>query len=113
MKAINYHIKAITKTFGELFKGNYLIYLLPGLIITILFGFFFYEIGVLDGATDIGGDEPLGDADAVGDLELSSIKQSKLPLILEKLDNNNTVDLNRGNRELSDVTEKLDSLLKD
>lgn len=63
--------------------------------------------------TDIGGDEPLGDADAVGDLELSSIKQSKLPLILEKLDNNNTVDLNRGNRELSDVTEKLDSLLKD
>ena len=63
--------------------------------------------------TDIGGDEPIGDAEAVGDLELSSIEKSKLPLILEKLDNNNTVDLNRGNRELTDVTEKLDSLLKD
>tara|TARA_R110001592_G_scaffold45542_5_gene145619 strand:+ start:13886 stop:15691 length:1806 start_codon:yes stop_codon:yes gene_type:complete len=63
--------------------------------------------------SDIGGDEPMGDAEAVGDLELSSISKSKLPLILERLDNNNTVDLNRGNRELSEVTEKLDSLLKD
>lgn len=63
--------------------------------------------------SDIGGDEPIGDADAAGDLELASIGKSKLPLILETLDNNNTVDLSRGNRELKDVTEKLDSLLKD
>jgi|TARA_R110002167_G_scaffold20002_5_gene73453 hypothetical protein len=63
--------------------------------------------------TDIGGgdtESPTGDA---GDLELSSIGESKLPLILEKLANNNTVMLGRGNKELKEVTEKLDSLLKD
>tara|TARA_R110000782_G_scaffold23146_1_gene60794 strand:+ start:10191 stop:11996 length:1806 start_codon:yes stop_codon:yes gene_type:complete len=63
--------------------------------------------------TDIGGGDteaPTGDA---GDLELSSIGESKLPLILEKLANNNTVMLGRGNKELKEVTEKLDSLLKD
>ena len=63
--------------------------------------------------TDIGGgdtESPTGDA---GDLELSSIGESKLPLILEKLNNNNTVMLGRGNKELKEVTEKLDSLLKD
>jgi len=63
--------------------------------------------------SDIGGDEteaPTGDA---GDLELSSIGESKLPLILEKLANNNTVMLGKGNKELNEVTEKLDSLLKD
>ncbi len=63
--------------------------------------------------SDIGGDEPVGDADVGGDLELASIEQSDLPLILEKLSNNNTVNLNRGNKELNKVTEKLDSLLKD
>ena len=63
--------------------------------------------------SDIGGDEPVGDADVGGELELASIEQSDLPLILEKLSNNNTVNLNRGNKELNKVTEKLDSLLKD
>ncbi|MCH2225525.1 MAG: hypothetical protein MK066_12210 [Crocinitomicaceae bacterium] len=57
MKAITYHIKGVVKSFEELFKGNYLIYLLPGLIITLIFGLFFYEISVLDDATAIGGDE--------------------------------------------------------
>ena len=63
--------------------------------------------------SDIGGDEPVGDADVGGELELASIEQSDLPLILEKLSNNNTVNLNRGNKELNKVTEKLDSLLND
>ena len=63
--------------------------------------------------SDLGGDAPVGDADVGGDLELASIEQSDLPLILEKLSNNNTVNLNRGNKELNKVTEKLDSLLKD
>ena len=63
--------------------------------------------------SDMGGDVPMDDTAATGDLELASIGQSKLPLILEKLSNNNTVDLGRGNKELNDVTEKLDSLLND
>jgi len=68
---------------------------------------------------DLGGDAPLeepedtGGGDAPAGLELSSIDKSKLPLILEKLNNNNNFNINTGKKELEDVSEKLDSLLKD
>jgi hypothetical protein len=68
---------------------------------------------------DLGGDSPIeepadaGGGDAPADLELASIDKSKLPLILEKLNNNNNFNINTGKKELEDVSEKLDSLLKD
>ncbi len=65
--------------------------------------------------TDMGGDAPI-EAPEGGEgpgLELSSIDQSKLPLILGRLNNNNTLNLSTGKKELQEVSEKLDSLLKD
>ena len=75
------------------------------------------EISVPGG--DLGGDSPIeepvdtGGGDAPADLELASIDKSKLPLILERLNNNNNFNLNTGKKELEDVSEKLDSLLKE
>jgi len=65
--------------------------------------------------SDMGGDvgDDMGATGDAAGLELSSIGESSLPLILEKLNNNNSVDLGRGNNKLTEVTEKLDSLLKD
>lgn len=37
MKAINYHIRGIAMSIEQLLKGKYLIYFLPGLILTVLF----------------------------------------------------------------------------
>jgi len=51
-----------------------------------------------------------------GDLELASVDKSKLPLILEKFDNNNfnlEEQLSKGEKDLKDVTSKVDSLLKE
>ena len=68
---------------------------------------------------DLGGDAPLEEPDTggeeigAGDLELADVGESKLPLILEKLNNNNKWSVNTGKKELEDVSEKLDSLLKD
>ena len=60
--------------------------------------------------TDTGGDE----GDAGGGLELASIDKSKLPLILEGLDNNNfEVNLSRGKDKLEEVSKKVDSLLSE
>jgi len=59
---------------------------------------------------DTGGDE----GDAGGGLELASIDKSKLPLILEGLDNNNfEVNLSRGKDKLEEVSKKVDSLLSE
>ena len=40
MKAINYHIKGIITSLEYLFKGKYLLYFVPGLIVTGLFWYF-------------------------------------------------------------------------
>lgn len=57
MKAINYHIKGIITSLEQLFKGKYLIYFLPGLILTGLFLYFrsrFTEIDVSTGYSWLG-----------------------------------------------------------
>ena len=48
----------------------------------------------------------------VGGLELASVAESGLPLILEKMDNNN-FNLNKGKSNLKDVADKVESLLED
>lgn len=37
MNSINYHIKALTTTFKELFQGNFLIYFIPGGVLTLIY----------------------------------------------------------------------------
>jgi len=59
---------------------------------------------------DLGGEEGGG---GEGDLELASVDESELPLILEKFDNNNKVDLGRGKSNLEEVSDQLESLLKE
>ena len=59
---------------------------------------------------DLGGEEGGG---GEADLELASVDESGLPLILEKFDNNNKVDLGRGKSNLKEVSDQLESLLKD
>ena len=52
--------------------------------------------------------------DTGGGLELASIDKSKLPLILEGLDNNNfEVNLSKGKDKLEEVSKKVDSLLSE
>jgi len=52
--------------------------------------------------------------EAGGGLELASISKSKLPLILETIDNNNfELNLSKGKDKLDEVSEKLDSLLNE
>jgi len=60
---------------------------------------------------DLGGDTG---GDTGGDLELASIDKSKLPLILEGLDNNNfEVNLTKGKNKIDEVIKKADSLLSE
>ena len=43
MKAINYHIKAIISSLNALSKGKYLVYFIPGTIITLIYFFLTYK----------------------------------------------------------------------
>ncbi|MFK7785529.1 MAG: hypothetical protein AB8B56_10455 [Crocinitomicaceae bacterium] len=52
MKAINYHIRGIITTLEYLFKGKYLLYFIPGLIITGLFWYFDTKLSDSDWTTD-------------------------------------------------------------
>ena len=56
MKSIKYHIIGIAKTFELLFKGNYLLFFIPGAIITLLF--LWLRSGILgaDQAVDLASD---------------------------------------------------------
>ena len=56
---------------------------------------------------------PVGDEGGGEELELASIDKSKLPLILEGKDNNNSTYLTKGNLQLEEVTKELEDLLKD
>lgn len=47
MKSILYHFYAIRTTFEELFKGKYLLYFIPGAIITILFWYYYSTIAAV------------------------------------------------------------------
>ena len=65
---------------------------------------------------DLGGGDTGGETggDTGGGLELASIDKSKLPLILEGIDNNNfEINLTRGKDNLDEVTKKVDSLLSE
>ena len=37
MNSIKYHIDALTITFKELFKGNYLLFFIPGAVLTVIY----------------------------------------------------------------------------
>jgi len=57
--------------------------------------------------------QPAGGEEGGGpELALASVKESELPLILEKLDNNN-FNLHKGGSNLKEVSTKLESLLED
>lgn len=56
MEAINYHIKGIVTTFQELFKGKYLVYFIPGLVITLLFIYVRSKINAASGSVDLHSD---------------------------------------------------------
>lgn len=43
MNSIKYHIEALTITFKELFKGNFLLYFIPGGVLTIFYMVFIYQ----------------------------------------------------------------------
>ena len=64
---------------------------------------------------DTGDDISMDTGDDTGgdDLELADIGESGLPLILEKKNNNNRLQLDKSSESLDSVAEKLDSLLKD
>ena len=53
MKAINYHIRGIITSFEQLFKGKYLIYFLPGLILTAIFWYFRSKTIEIDESIDL------------------------------------------------------------
>ncbi len=40
MKAINYHIRGIITSFEQLSKGKYLVYFIPGVVLTLIFWYF-------------------------------------------------------------------------
>jgi CysZ protein len=52
MKAINYHIKGIITSLEYLFKGKYLIYFIPGLILTGIFWYFDTQLADADWTSD-------------------------------------------------------------
>lgn len=70
-----------------------------------------------DTGLEIGGEETppaeLGGEEGGGEtLELASVDKSKLPIILEKIDNNN-FNLEKGNSNLKEVSAELENLLKE
>ena len=70
------------------------------------------DAGEMDSGAEVGGGPPADTAGAE-DLELADIGESDLPLILEKKNNNNTLQLDKSSNGLNKVAEKLDSLLKE
>lgn len=47
MNSIKYHIDALTITFKELFKGNYLLFFIPGAVLTIIYMLFSYHTSLV------------------------------------------------------------------
>ena len=66
----------------------------------------------LEGGVEETPPEPGGGEGGEPELTLASVKESELPLILEKLDNNN-FNLDKGRSNLKEVSNKLESLLED
>ena len=56
MNTISYHIKGITTTFSELAKGNFLLYFIPGAVITLAFLVFQYFMSSLQAASELTSD---------------------------------------------------------
>lgn len=56
MKTISYHIKGITATFSELIKGNFLLFFIPGIVITAVFLIFDYYLSSLQAASELSSD---------------------------------------------------------
>ena len=53
MKAINYHIKAIVTSFEQLAKGKYLLYFIPGIVLTLIFWYFQSKITSAGDSVDL------------------------------------------------------------
>ena len=47
MNSIKYHIDALTITFKEFFKGNYLLFFIPGGVLTIIYLLFSYHTSLV------------------------------------------------------------------
>ena len=56
MKTINYHIKSITHTFEELFKGNFLLFFIPGAVLTVVYFWFTSQASALSQAATLASD---------------------------------------------------------
>ncbi len=56
MKSINYHIKAITLTFEELFKGNFLLFFIPGAVLTVIYYWLTAQASALTEAATLASD---------------------------------------------------------
>ena len=70
------------------------------------------DAGEMDSGAEVGGGPPADTAGAE-DLELADIGESDLPVILERKNNNNKLQLDKSSNGLNKVAEKLDSLLKE
>lgn len=47
MNSIKYHIDALKITFKELFQGNFLLYFIPGSVITLIYLWFYYQTSLI------------------------------------------------------------------
>lgn len=56
MKTINYHIKSITHTFEELFKGNFLLFFIPGAVLTVVYFWLTYQASAITSAATLASD---------------------------------------------------------
>ena len=53
MKTIKYHYLGIIETFRALFQGKYLVYFIPGAVVTIIYLYFKYRAGLVQSAIDL------------------------------------------------------------
>jgi uncharacterized protein involved in cysteine biosynthesis len=60
MGALNYHIEGFVYLFKQLSKGKYLLYFLPGVIVSLFFGFIFFITNSLEGSSVSFFDSALG-----------------------------------------------------
>ena len=56
METVNYHIKAITNTFEELFKGNFLLFFIPGIVLTVVYYWFTSQTSAIINAAELTSD---------------------------------------------------------
>jgi len=47
MKTFNYHIKAISDTFKEISQGNFILFFIPGIVLTVIYYYFIYNASTI------------------------------------------------------------------